>query len=135
MSIATIRSGLATRLLTVSGLRVESFYPDDIHPPMAIVDTYRIDYDNSFGAGSGGTGTDTVTFDLLLVVRRTSERTAQRDLDTLVPLVRTAINADKSLGGAAHGLRVTSMNGYAPLVSGETTYLAASLAVQVIAAT
>lgn len=127
MSIADIRQGLADRLATVPDLRVSPYFPDDITPPVGIVDTYRLDFDLALRRGS-----DDITFDVLIVVRRVSERQAQSDLDTLVPLVKAAIEADKSLGGAAQSLQVQSMNGYSPLVVNESTYLAASFAVRVI---
>lgn len=129
MTVAGIRAGIATRLATIPGLRVSDYYPDEITPPMAIVDTYRVAFDLA-----GARGSDDFAFDVLVVVRRTSERQAQSALDTLVPLVKAAIEngSDKSLGGAAQSLQVTAMNGYAPLLVGETTYLAASFAVRVI---
>lgn len=129
MSIAAIRAGLAGRLATIPGLRVSPYYPDDINPPMAIVDTYRVNFDLA-----GARGSDDFTFDVIVVVRRTSERQAQADLDAYVPLVKAAIEngSDKSLGGAAQTLQVQAMNGYQPVTVGETTYLAASFAVRII---
>ena len=127
MSIAAIRQGLADRLATIDDLRVSPYFPDEITPPCAIVDTNRLSVDRAMARGS-----DDFTFDVLVVVRRMSERQAQSDLDTLVPLVKAAIEADKSLGGAAQSLQVQEMSGYAPLALGETTYLAASFAVRVI---
>ena len=127
MSIAAIRAGLAEALDTIPGLRVSAYFPDDITPPMAIVDTFQLSFDLSMARGS-----DDFTFDVLVVVRRTSERAAQAELDTLVPLVKAAIEADKSLGGAAQSLQCQAMNGYSPLQVGETTHLAASFAVRVI---
>ena len=127
MSIAGIRQGLADVLDTIPDLRVSPYFPDDITPPMAIVDTYRLSFDLSMARGS-----DDFTFDVLVVVKRTSERAAQESLDGLVPLVKAAIEADKSLGGAAQSLQCQEMSGYSPLQIGETTYLAASFAVRVI---
>lgn len=127
MSIAAIRAGLADALDTIPDLRVSSYYPDDITPPMAIVDTPRITFDLAMSRGS-----DDITFDVLVVVRRVSERQAQIDLDTFVPLVKAAIEADKSLGGACDSLQCQQMSGYSPLQSGDTIHLAASFAVRVI---
>lgn len=128
MSIATIRTGLATALDAIPGLRASAYYPDEINPPIGIVDTFRVDFDSAFNRGS-----DEIIFDVLVVVRRTSERTAQSDLDTYVPLVKAALQSDTTLGGACLDLIVTAMNGYAPLSVGDITYLAASFAVRVIA--
>ena len=129
MSIAAIREGLADALRTIPGLRVSPYFPDQLNPPMAVVDTVQVTFDLA-----GARGSDDLTFDLLVVVRRESERQAQADLDSWVPLVKAAIEngSDKSLGGAAQSLQVTAMTGYSPITQGETTYLAASFAVRVI---
>jgi hypothetical protein len=127
VSVAAIRAGLANALETAVP-RVSAYYPDDITPPMAIVDTYQVTFDLT-----GARGSDDFTFDVLLVVKRTSERAAQEALDAYVPLVKAAIEADKSLGGACQSLQCQTMNGYAPITVGDITYLAASFAVRVIA--
>jgi hypothetical protein len=127
MSIGAIRQGLADAL-AVAVPRVSPYFPDDITPPMGIVDTYRVDFDLA-----GARGSDDMTWDVMVVVKRTSERAAQEALDAYVPLVKAAIEADKSLGGACDSLQCQAMNGYAPLTVGETTYLAATFAVRVIA--
>ena len=130
MSIATIRAGLAANLATVAPLneRVSAYYPDNINPPMGIVDTVRVDFDSAFNRGS-----DEILIDVMVVVRRDSERVAQQELDALIPLVKAALQSDLTLGGASDDLIVTAMNGYAPLVQDEATYLAATFAVRVIA--
>ena len=128
MSVAAIREGLAAALDTIPGLRTSPYYPDDMTPPVGIVDTFQVNFDLA-----GARGSDDFTFDVLIVVRRVSERQAQTDLDEYVPLVKAAIEADRSLGGAAQTLHCQAMSGYAPLAAGETTYLAASFAVRVIA--
>ena len=130
MSIATIRAGLASALADVAefGGRVSPYYPDNINPPMGIVDTVRVEFDSAFNRGS-----DEITFDVMAVVRRDSERIAQAELDALTPAVKAALEADTSLGGACDDLIVTAMNGYAPLPVGDATYLAATFAVRVIA--
>ena len=130
MSIYDIRVGLAANLSTVAPLngRVSAYYPDNINPPMGIVDTVRVDFDSAFNRGS-----DEILIDVMVVVRRDSERVAQAELDALVPLVKAALQSDLTLGGACYDLIVTAMNGYTPLVTDESTYLAAVFAVRVIA--
>jgi len=130
VSIYAIRLGLAQALTGVAPLndRVSAYYPDNINPPMGIVDTVRVDFDSAFNRGS-----DEILIDVMVVVRRDSERTAQAELDALVPLVKAALQSDLTLGGACDDLIVTAMNGYAPLVQDEATYLAATFAVRVIA--
>jgi hypothetical protein len=130
VSIYDIRVGLAANLATVAPLngRVSAYYPDNINPPMGIVDTVRVEFDSAFNRGS-----DEILVDVMCVVRRDSERVAQAELDALVPLVKAAIQSDLTLGGACDDLIVTALNGYAPLVADESTYLAATFAVRVIA--
>lgn len=130
MSIARIRTGLATALDAIPQLtgRTSSYYPDTIAPPMGIVDTVRVDFDSAFNRGS-----DEILIDVMVVVRRNSEREGQEQLDALVPLVKAAIQSDTTLGGACFDLIVTNMNGYAPLTEADSTYLAATFAVRVIA--
>ncbi len=130
MSIYDIRVGLANALTGVAafGDRVSAYYPDNINPPMGIVDTVRVDFDSAFNRGS-----DEILIDVMAVVRRDSERVAQAELDALVPAVKAALQADTSLAGACDDLLVTAMNGYAPLAIGESNYLAATFAVRVIA--
>jgi hypothetical protein len=128
MSIGAMRAGLAANLATIPGLRVSPYFPDDITPPMAIVDTYRVDFDTAFNRG-----TDDIVFDVLVAVRRTSERNAQEELDDYLPLVKAALQSDCTLGGSAMDVHVTAAERQSSLSIGETTYLAASYAVRVIA--
>lgn len=128
MSIADLRAGLAANLATVSGLRVSAYFPDQINPPMAIVDTVRVDFDSSFNRGS-----DEITFDVVVVVNRASERAAQQALDAYVPQIKAAVQADETLGGAAMSLIVTNAERYTQLAVGDLTYLSATFAVRVIA--
>lgn len=128
MSLAAIRQGMADNLNTIDGLRVVSYFPDDIAPPMAIVDRVSIAFDSAFNRGS-----DEITVDVIVVVRRISERSAQEALDAYAPLIKQAIESDDTLGGAAQSLIVTSMDRYSELTIGETSYLASTYAVRVIA--
>lgn len=131
MSISTIRAGLASALANVSGVgRAFAYFPDDIVAPCGIVVSHSADFDEDFARG-----TDTLVFNCMVVVRRTDERVAQEAIDTLIPLVKSGLESDTTLGGACYDLRVT---GYSttpePLQIGETIYLAASFAVRIIAA-
>ena len=130
MSIAAIREGLADALRTIPGLRVSPYFPDSIEPPMAIVDTYEVNFDAAFNRGA-----DEITFDVMVVVRRTSERAAQQALDVYLPLIKAALQEDHTLGGVAMSLHVTAAQRQTSLAIGETTYLAASYAVRIIATT
>jgi hypothetical protein len=135
VTVAEIREGIATNLAAISGLRASSFVPDNPTPPIAVVVPQRIEFDAAMRRGL-----DTYTFDVLVIANRASERGAQTTLDSYCnpsgpASVKTAIEADKTLGGKASDLRVTEMSNYGPLSIGETQYLAATFTVSVIANT
>ena len=135
MSIAAIREGLATRLGTISGLRSSSFVPDNPTPPIAVVVPERVDFDTAMRRGL-----DTLAFNIVVIAQRASERGAQAVLDgycssTGSASVKAAVEGDRTLGGAAQDCRVTAMSNYGPLLIGETTYLAATFQVSVLANT
>jgi hypothetical protein len=132
-TVAELRAGLATNLATISGLRTSAFIPDNPSPPIAIVVPQRIDFDQAMGRGM-----DEYSFDIVVIANRMSERTAQTTLDGYCNpsgalSVKTALEIDKTLGGKAFDLRVTDMSSYTALALGETTYLAATFSVTVIA--
>jgi len=133
-ALSTLRSGLATRLATISGLRASATIPDNPTPPIAVVMPGRITYDTAFGRGS-----DEYTFSIMLIVGRVADRAAQNTLDAYCASsgsasVKAAIEADRTLGGAALDCRVTEMTNQAPLAIGDITYLTAEFNVLVIAA-
>ncbi len=135
MTVSALRAGLATNLATISGLRTSAFVPDAPTPPIAIVIPQRIEFDAAMARGM-----DTYTFEVIVIAQRASERGAQDTLDaycnpTGASSIKTALQSDRTLGGAAFDLRVTEMSSYAPLSIGETTYLSATFSVTVITAT
>lgn len=132
-SISTIRSGIATNLATISGLRTSAWIPDQINPPIAVVKPDSISYDTAFGRGL-----DTMEFSVLCIVGRVDERSAQATLDaycatTGTASIKAAIESDATLGSAISDLRVTAMRNYTSLNVGDVTYLAAEFAVTVYA--
>ena len=132
-TVTELRNGLAARLSNISGLRVTPTIPDQINPPIAIVSLDGITFDEAFHRGL-----DQYRFTITVVVGRISERTAQTRLDAyLAPSgagsIKTAIEADTSLGGVAQPLRVTEMTGLATAAQAEDTYLTAAFSVTVYA--
>ena len=108
-SISQIRTGLATRLGTISGLRTSAFMPDNPNPPVAIVN-------------------------VLVIVGRVDERTAQSNLDAYVSStgsssIKLAIEGDKTLGGVVFDTRVSEMRNYGQLPVSEIVYLTAEFTV------
>lgn len=133
-SISDLRTGIATNLATISGLRTSATIPDSINPPIAVVMPNTITYDTAF-ARSGG---DEYEFLVMVIVGRVDERTAQNRLDgycsgTGASSVKAAIESDKTLGGKAFSLRVTSLRNYNQVTVGDVTYLSGEFVVQVFA--
>ena len=132
-SITNLRTGLATRLGTISGLRTTTETPDTVSPPIAIINVGNVSYDRTFQRGL-----DEYSFVITVIVGRVGERSAQRLLDSYVSTtgassVKLAVESDKTLGGNCDSLRVTDMRNYGSLVIGEITYLAAEFNVVVYA--
>ena len=132
-TMGQIRTGLATNLAKINGLRTSSFVPDQVNPPIAVVVPQRITFDAAFKRGL-----DTFEFTVMVIVGRADERTAQNLLDgycnsTGTTSIKTAIESDRTLGGVVQDLRVTELRNIGPVVIGENTYLTAEFIVSVIA--
>jgi hypothetical protein len=102
-----VRDGLKTRLETITGLRAYDLIPDTVVPPCAVVGQldFSFDIDNARGL-------DQAQVDVLVIVQRFDERSAQNKLDAYLAgsgatSVKAAIEADRTLGGAVNTLRVT----------------------------
>ena len=132
-TISTIRTGLATNLATITGLRTSATMPDAINPPIAIVVPEGITFDSAMARGM-----DEYLFTIMVIVGRADARTSQSKVDdfcnpTGAGSVKTAIESDRTLGGAAQTLRVTEMRSYTSITAGDVVYLAAEFAVTVYA--
>lgn len=105
-AIANLRAGLATQLATISGLRVYAYVPDTPNLPSAVVRLVRVSYDSTLSRGS-----DEFEFLITMVVGRADDRVAQTSVETYLAgtgssSVKTAIEADPTLGGVALNTRV-----------------------------
>jgi len=132
-SVSELRTGIATNLATITGLRTSSFMPDNPNPPLAVVMPSSISYDDVFKRGM-----QTYIFNVLVIVGRVDERTAQSNLDGFVSStgsssVKLAIERDKSLGGKAFDTRVTEMRNYGQLSIQDILYLTGEFTVLVYA--
>lgn len=130
MSIAEIRAGLAANIAAISGLRVSAEIPDNPSPPIAVIALNNISYDLDFNRGM-----TLYNFTVTLIVGRVAERDAQRKLDAYAGngerSIKTAVQSDRQLGGAAFDVRLSEMSTIGALNLGESTYLAADFAIQV----
>ena len=133
MTISGMRTGIANNLATISGLRTAATVPTDPKPPVAVVMPNQINYDTAFSRGL-----DQYEFIVLVIVGKVDDRTAQNALDGYCDpsgagSVKTAIERDKTLGGNAQTLRVSTMRNYSAMSIAENTYLSAEFVVQVYA--
>lgn len=131
-NISDLRSGLATNLATISGLRTSVDLPDNPNPPVAVIGIENVAYDQAFAGGLVE-----YNFRVTLLASRASDRMAQRRLDTYTSTetgsVKLAIESDKTLGGKAFDVRVTEMSNIGTVSLGEISYLAADFTVTVYA--
>lgn len=132
-SINAIRSGLATNLATISGLRVAAEMPDSPNPPVAIIMLEGVEYDQAMKQGL-----TQYNFSVSVIVGRAAEREMQRKLDTYLQIsgsqsVKLAIESDRTLDGVVYDLRVVSSSSIGSIIINDQTYLAAEFTVTVFA--
>lgn len=132
MDIATIRTALATRLATISGVRVSEFAPDVINPPQLIVwGPDPVTYSETWDEGHR------LTFDVRLLVDRATDRVSQASLDAYLAdsgtsSVYAAVEADNRLGGAVSSAQVVSAQNRGSVQYNDATYLAMDFTVDVM---
>jgi hypothetical protein len=119
---SAIREGLKANLETIKGLRVYELIPTPAIAPAAIVGQLDFTFDLN-----NARGLDQANLDVVVLVQRLSERTAQNDLDKYLAgsgaySIKAAIESDLTLGGACNTLRVTSAEA-GTYASGEIEYL------------
>lgn len=130
------RTGIKTRLTTVTGLHVYRTVPDDIIAPAAIVapaETF-IDYHAAFAKGLA-----VANWRVIVATGRTMSAEGQDLLDRYlssgtgqtVSLI-DALEGDKTLGGVVDDIHVSVSNSYGEVRWNETaSYFGAELAVAV----
>ena len=133
MSITAIKTGLATNLATISGLRTSAEVPDNPNPPQAVIQLQSVNYDGAFKQGL-----TTYNFLVSVIVGRVDERNAQKNLDAYASSsgsksIKLAVQSDKSLSGTAFDVRVTDMTNIGAVLLSDATYLAADFVVTVYA--
>jgi hypothetical protein len=129
MSVGRLREALAEQLSSIDGLRVSQVMVDAPRPPQAIVTPLRLDYDLNARRGA-----DEYQFVVTVMVGRADSRTAQNSLDDYIVgdnSVKAAIEADRTLGGAANTCRVTEMRNYGAIAYGDQLYLGCEFVVEV----
>ena len=133
VTVGALRAGLATNLATITGLRASAIQPDNPTPPQAIIFPTSITFDRTFRRGL-----DEYAFTITLIAGRQDARNGQAIMDgycapTGTGSIKTAIESDKTLGGACQTLRVTELSAYGSTSIGDTIYLTADFTVIVYA--
>ena len=122
MIISDIREGIKQNLSSIEGLRTYDQVPDVIVPPCVVVGQLDFTFDLN-----NARGLDQANLDVFVIVQRFSERTGQSKLDAYLAgsgdsSIKTAIESDRTLGGACNTLRVTSAES-GTYQMGDTDYL------------
>ena len=131
--MSAIRTALANKIGTISGLRTAATVPDQVSPPIAVIIPERVTYDEAYARGLV-----VYTFIVQVVVGKVSERSAQNRLDGFVnptgaTSIKTAVENDKTLGGVVFDSRVTEMTTYTVVQIGDIAYLSCEFRVTVLA--
>ncbi len=129
-----VRSGLKTRLETVSGLVPYDRIPKTIQPPCAIVWPTGARYEWVMGSSLKAR----YQFNILILVQDTESNSAQTRLDDyLSPSGSSSIVAgllgDDTLGGVSEFVDVDGFTDYAPHIINDMTYLGATIQMSVVA--
>jgi len=128
---ADIHTGLRNRLSTIQGLRVADHLPEQVQPPMAVIQLQSVTYHRAMNGGLSQW-----EFVVSCVAGRMGERFSQTQLDDWIAYsgsqsVRAAIEDDKTLDGAASTLIVADMVSVRPLSLGDAAYLTCEFTVNV----
>jgi len=122
-TLSDLRNGLADRLKTIPGLRVSALVPEQINPPMAVITRSSVNYHRDMRGG-----TTEWTMQVQLLAGRMADQQAQRTIDAWLDWdgtssVRAAIEADRTLGGAAQTCIVTDAESLTSIQVGDSEYL------------
>lgn len=131
MSIASVRTALATALRTISDLKVSEYITDELTPPHAMFD-YAIEPHMVFARGA-----DVYRFNVKVFANRSSDTASQKYLDLLRDpstaggLIQT-IEEDATLDAAVDYARVTSVGEIQIANVGGAEYLMIEAQVEVV---
>lgn len=132
-ALASIMAGLEARLATITGLRTFEYPPASVPVPAALVGfPESIEYDTTMARGA-----DRWSIPILVLVSRASERTARTRLgqyldSTGATSIKTAIEADKTLGGVVHTTRVVRASTIGSYIVNDVDYVGATFIADVV---
>lgn len=131
-TVSQVKTGLATRLSTITGLRAFNYQPDQLNPPIAFANLDSINYHRTMGP----LALTEMQFTVSVIVARATERPAEHALDaytsaTGTSSVKAAIEADRTLGGVVDDLIVESATGIQTISANDGDYLGIEFLVRV----
>ena len=126
-----IQDKLAEALQTIPGLRVADHLPEQINPPVAVIQVQTVTYHRAMRGGLS-----TFEYVVSVVAGRLGDRTAQRTLDAWMSWdgaysVRAALEDDQTLSGVAQSVKVNDMLAVRPVSLGDAPYLSVEFNVYV----
>lgn len=126
-----VQDKLAEALRAIPGLRVADHLPEQINPPIAVIQIQSVTYHRAMRGGLS-----TFEYVISCIAGRLGDRTAQRTLDAWMSWggaqsVRAALEADQSLSGAAQSVKVADMLAVRPVSLGDAPYLSVEFNVYV----
>jgi hypothetical protein len=126
-----IQDGLARALGRVQGLRVADHIPEQLNPPVGVVQVQSVTYHRAMRGGLSAW-----EFVVTVISGRMGDRTAMRTLDGWmswdgVYSVRAALEDDQTLAGVCSTVKVNDMLAVRPVSLGDATYLSCEFNVYV----
>ena len=118
-----IQAAVSAALATVPGLRVADHLPEQVAPPMAVIQMETVTYHRTMQGG-----TSEWAFLISLIAGRMGERSAQRQIDGWLSYdgsqsIRAALEVDPTLNGIVQSLIVAEMASIRLLTMGDATFL------------
>jgi len=128
-----IQQALANALTAVPGLRVADHLPEQINPPMAVIQLQSVTYHRAMKGGMSAW-----EYVVTGIGGRMADRAAQIQLDGWMSYdgaysIRAAIEDDRTLAGVCDTLIVTDMVAVRPLTMGDAAYVTCEFNVTVYA--
>lgn len=130
-TVSQIASGLMANLSTISGLRTFAFQPEQLNPPFAFPVLTQVKYHGAMGGGD-------VVYEWTVhaIVGRYTDRSAYQTLDGFISYdgatsLRAALESDRTLGGVAQTLLVSSALSIDSLSAADAEFLQVQISVTV----
>jgi hypothetical protein len=132
-AISNLRAGLAAALSSMNGMRVYETLPDAPVPPCAVIQMKTVSYDSVFARGA-----DEFQFSIQVVTGRADDRTAVARLEGFIAgsgagSIKTALEADPTLGGRCQTLRVVQAGNITTITNDSQSMLIVEFTVELYA--